>query len=199
MESDIIKSYLKALNKGSVNAYTTLYDMYADKLYSFSLSRLKSRELANDIVQETFIKIWTMHKEITPDGSFQSLIFKIANNKIIDHFRENINTIEFENYIQYIENEDLKDESIENQLYLDDFIKALNLCKSKLSNRQLEVFELSWEKGLTNDEISKVLNVAEHTVRNQLSLALKSIRSEISKYGVLMILIFENLSEYAIL
>jgi RNA polymerase sigma-70 factor (family 1) len=192
MESNIIKSYLKALNKGSVSAFTALYDMYADKLYSFALSRIKSRELASDIVQETFMKIWSMHKTISTEGSFQSFLFKIANNKIIDHFRNCLNSPEFENYISFAENENFGENTTENTIYFDDFVKALNLCKSKLTERQLEIFELSLEKGLNNQEISISLNIAEHTVRNQLSLALKQVRNEISKYGVIVVLIAGN-------
>src|SRR5690554_5362054 len=99
MEIDIIKSYIRELKNDSHKAFNAIYDMYADKLYAFALAHTKSRQMSEDIVQDTFLKLWKIRKTINTEGSLQSLLFKISKNKIIDMFRSQINKVEFELYL----------------------------------------------------------------------------------------------------
>ncbi len=192
MENNILKSYIKELRGGSHKAFNAIYDMYADKLYSFALAHTKSQETAGDIVQETFLRLWTMRESLSVDGSLQSLLFTIANNRLIDLFRKQINKTEMELYIGYKEEADLEENTeAETKLLYDDFVKTLKLCKKLLTGRQLEIYELSREKGKTIEEISEVLNLSEQTVKNQLTTALKKIRGGLLKTNILYLLLFE--------
>lgn len=183
IESDIVKSYIKELQKGSHKAFNAIYDMYADRLYGFAMVHTKSRQLSEDVVQDVFLKLWKNRKNISTEGSLQALLFTISKNKIIDLFRAQINKVEFELYIEYMQeiNGNFEESEIERMLHYDDFVKILKVSKRLLSERQLEVFELSREKGRTIKEIADELNLSEQTVKNQLSTSLKKIRNQISK------------------
>lgn len=191
MEVDILKSYIKELRKGSQKAFNVIYELYADRLYGFVFAHTKSRELSNDLVQDTFLKVWLKRETISEDGSFQSFLFTITYNKLIDVFRSQINKIEFEDYINYCENSALSEEKTDQKLFYDDFVKALCVCKNSLPNRQLEIFELSREKGKTIEEIARGLNISEQTVKNQLTSALKTLRNELTRFSVLYLVFFE--------
>jgi RNA polymerase sigma-70 factor (ECF subfamily) len=191
MEIDILKSYIIELHKGSHKAFNAIYDMYADKLYGFAFVHTKSKELANDIVQDTFLKIWTMRESISMEGSMQSLLYTMSYHKIIDVFRTQINKIEFEDYIEYCEYSEFGDNAVEKKLYFDDFMKALKMCKNLLPNRQLEIFEMNRENGKTIEEIAVGLRISEQTVKNQLTSALKTLKTELSKYNLIFVLLFE--------
>ena len=146
MENDIIKSYIKELQNGSHKAFNVIYDMYADKLYGFLLAHTKSPQISEDIVQETFLKLWINRKSISVEGSIQSLLFTISRHKMIDSFRSQINKVEFELYIDYIDEKSFEDDGIESKLFYDDFLKALKLSKKLLTEGQLEIFERNKEK-----------------------------------------------------
>ena len=193
MENNILKSYIKELQGGSHKAFNAIYDMYADKLYSFALAHTKSQETAGDIVQETFLRLWTMRESLTVDGSLQSLLFTISNHRLIDLFRKQINKTEMELYISYKEEEAGQEENTEaeTKLLYDDFVKTLKLCKKLLTGRQLEIYELSREKGKTIEEISEALNLSEQTIKNQLTTALKKIKDGLLKTNILYLLLFE--------
>lgn len=148
METDILKSYIKELRKGSHKAFNAIYDMYADRLYGFAFAHTKSREMSNDIVQDTFMKLWTLRETLSVEGSLQAMLFTMSHNKMIDTFRAQINKVEFEDYVEFSENADLEDNAIEKKIYYDDFLKALKLCKNLLPTRQLEIFEMSRESGV---------------------------------------------------
>jgi len=191
MEVDILKSYIKELRNGSHKAFNAIYDMYSDKLYGFAFAHTKSREMANDIVQDTFLKLWTMRESISTDGSFQSLLFTISNHKMIDMFRAQINKVEFEDYIEFSENADLEDNAIEKKLFYDDFLKALKMCKNLLPDRQLEIFDMSREDGKTIEEIATILKINQQTVKNQLTSAMKTLRTELAKHSFLYLILLE--------
>jgi RNA polymerase sigma-70 factor (ECF subfamily) len=191
MEVDILKSYIKELRKGSHKAFNAIYDMYADKLYGFVFTHTKSREMANDIVQETFLKLWTMRETLSVEGSLQAMLFTMSHNKMIDMFRAQINKVEFEDYIEFSENADLGDNAIEKKIYFDEFIKALKLCKSQLPHRQMEIFEMSRENGKSIEEIASELKISEQTVKNQLTSATKTLRTELAKYNLVFLILFE--------
>lgn len=192
MENNILKSYIKELRVGSHKAFNAIYDMYADKLYSFALAHTKSQESAGDIVQETFLKLWTMRESLTLEGSIQSLLFTIAHHRLIDLFRKQINKTEMELYIGYKEEAGHDEEiEVETKLLYDDFVKTLKLCKKLLTGRQLEIYELSREKGKSIEEISEALSLSEQTVKNQLTTALKKIKSGLLKTNMLYLILFE--------
>lgn len=192
MENNILKSYIKELRGGSHKAFNAIYDMYADKLYSFALAHTKSQETAGDIVQETFLRLWTVRESLSVDGSLQSFLFTIANHRLIDLFRKQINKTEMELYIGYREEAGQEENTeAETKLLYDDFVKTLKLCKKLLTGRQLEIYELSREKGKTIEEISEALNLSEQTVKNQLTTALKKIKGGLLKTNILYLLLFE--------
>ena len=178
---DIIQVYIKALQKGSQEAFNAIYDMYVDKLYGFVFAHTKSQQISKDIVQDTFLKLWVNRKSISTEGSLQSLLFTISKNKMIDVFRAQINTVEFDMFVELKDENQLYDNEIEEKINYDDFINILKLCKKFLSERELEIFELSKEKGFSIEEIANHLSISEQTVKNQLANSWKKIRSQFQK------------------
>lgn len=190
MDHNIVKSYIKELRKGSHQAFNAIYVMYASKLYGFVFMHTKSRELSNDIVQDTFLQLWSMREQLSMEGSLQSLLLKISYYKIVNVFRSQINKIEFEDYIDFADSLQSEDTSVEKNLYYDEFLKALKLSKTLLPHRQLEIFEMSRENGLSIEEIAKTLKINEQTVKNQLTSATKTLKKELAKYHIMVLVIF---------
>ena len=124
-ETEIHSNTIEKLKRGSYEAFDTLYDMYADSLYGFALLHTKSSVQAEDIVQETFLKLWNMRASLSVEGSFKSMLFTIAKNHVIDVFRQQINRPDFEDYIRFCEDEHLLDNTSVEKIYYDDFIDKL--------------------------------------------------------------------------
>lgn len=184
IHSDIIKK----LREGSYEAFDTLYNVYADSLYGFVLLHTKSVVQAEDIVQETFLKLWHMRSSLSVEGSFKSMLFTIAKNHVIDVFRQQINRADFEDYIAFCEDENLSDNTSVDKIYYNDFLEKLAIAKQKLTPAQRNIFELSREEGLTNAEIAHKAGLSEQTIKNHLSAALKVLRAELLKYNFLFAL-----------
>ena len=148
----------------------------------------KSSVQAEDIVQDTFLKLWNMRASLSVEGSFKSMLFTIAKNHVIDVFRQQINRPDFEDYIRFCEDEHLLDNTSVEKIYYDDFIDKLAIAKQKLTPAQRNIFEMSREEGMSNAEIAALSDISEQTVKNHLSAALKILREELRKYNYLFAL-----------
>lgn len=187
-EISIHRETIKLLREGSYEAFDILYNVYADSLYGFALLHTKSVVQAEDIVQETFLKLWNMRYSLSEEGSFKSMLFTIAKNHVIDVFRQQINRADFEDYISFCEDENLSDTTSIDKIYYDDFVEKLAISKQKLTPAQRNIFEWSREEGLSNAEIACKAGLSEQTVKNHLSSALKVLRAELLKYNFLFAL-----------
>ena len=187
-EKSLHSETINKLREGSHEAFDTLYNVYADSLYGFALLHTKSVVQAEDIVQETFLKLWNMRASLSVEGSFKSMLFTIAKNHVIDIFRQQINRPNFEDYIAFCEDENLLDNTSVEKIYYDDFLEKLAIAKQKLTPAQRNIFELSREEGMSNAEIAAASDLSEQTVKNHLSAALKILRTELRKYNFIFAL-----------
>lgn len=161
-------------------------DSFSDRLYSFVLKQLKNRSLAQDIVQDTFLRLWDNRNQLNSFGNLQAFIFTIAKHQVIDYFRKQVNELQFEDFMEYCENQE-SDVSPEDLLLYDEFLQQLKKSKNILSQREREIYELSREKHIPVKQIAEQLELSEQTVKNYLTSALKILRSEIMKYNILFI------------
>ena len=143
------EKHLERLRYGSYNDFKIIYNKYAGSLYGFVFGLTRSHGLSKDIVQETFIKVWTYRENIDPAKSFKSWLFKISHHLIIDEFRKRLKDPVFESYLDYSDNLQISSSpSVEQKIDFDLFIDRLNKAKEKLTDRQKEIFELSKEMGM---------------------------------------------------
>lgn len=176
--------------QGSYKDFKILYDYYAPMLYGFSLKMTKSTELSKDIVQTTFIKIWAGREDIRVECSFKSFLFTMAKNQILNHFRDEMNNPVFDDYMLFTENERLSHNCVEEYIYFEEVKDSLSNAKQNLTNRQRQIFEQSRELGMRNAEIAQKFNITEQTVKNQLSGALKTLRTIMVNPKIWWIILF---------
>lgn len=168
------------LKEGSYKAFSELYMHYSNKLYSFIFAQTKNKILSEDIVQETFLKLWSIREQLDYYGNVNALIFTIARNLIIDAFRKQLEQIDFEDYHQVCESLS-PFPTPEEQVNYHEFADRLLQTKKLLSKRACQIFEMSREKEMSTQEIADSLNLSLQTVRNYLTSTLKIIRKELNK------------------
>lgn len=164
---------------GSKEAFTQLYSLYSSQVYGFALRLTKSTVEAEDILQETFIRIWDNRIRISPYVSFKSYLFKITYHLVIDHFRKQINSVDFEKFIESEYYQQVSENNTEEQITLDEYRKLIAQSVAKLTPRQQKIFRLSREEELSAREIGERLGISEKTVNNQLSLILATLKTDL--------------------
>lgn len=178
---------IKALKNGNTDAYTFLVEQYNQKLcvYAFSLSH--DHNLAEDIVQNVFIRVWQQRAKLKSDFAVQSFLYKLVYNEFIDQYRKMKSTMAIEK--KYID-------ALDVVLEEDDKTgveKLIALVKKEIENlppKCKQTFLLSKQEGLTNIEIAEYLNVSIKTVEAQITKAFSIIRKKVGNKtnGVLFLL-----------
>lgn len=184
------QQYIHELNGGSYRAFDALYTLYARRLYAFALKMTKSQSDAREIVQDTFVRLWQNRENVLPEESFQAYLFTIARNAIFNKMRNLINSPVFVDYIDYMNEAAVSEDTTTCILEFEEFRLKLEAAKKSLSDTQLKVFELSKEWALSHAEIASQLNLSEQTVKNQLSIALKTLRKKLSDSSGMFTLFF---------
>lgn len=177
-----------ALKEGNLKAFNQIFDRYAKRLYRFSMGYLKSAENAEEIVQEVFLKIWNNREELIVQKSFDSYLFTIAKNGILNTIRKSKSEKAYLNYAKLYPG---KDVLLDQELDFKELEKAYQEAIAQLSPRRKEIFLLSREQSLSNAEIAKKMNISVKTVENQMTSALAEIRKNLRSLGFSGIIFFE--------
>lgn len=181
-----IQVLIKQLNKGSEQAFDCLYKHFSPRVFSFALSLSKDRAEAEETVQEVFLKIWDKRYELSPSGSFESYLFTMSRNRILNNIRKMDYHRIFLEYKQY--NSELNpapDQELDCKELEDVYKKAIE----KLSPRKKEIFVLNQTHDLSYPEIAQKLGISIKAVRNQMDAASTEIKHFVSRLGITGMLI----------
>jgi RNA polymerase sigma-70 factor (ECF subfamily) len=167
----------------NINDLEHLFNTYYRKLCLYALSIVDSFPIAEDIVQETFIKFWNNKSKVNYKGSMKAYIYTAVKNNSIQYLKDNCR-YKYEildDYVDSFENIEFSEDDIEEkkrQLYAE---------ISKLPERCREVFELVVFGNMTYKEAAEDLGIAPSSVKTQLSIAMKRLRES---FNVLHIYLF---------
>lgn len=179
-----------SLKNGSYKAFERIYQLYAKRLFAYSMQFTKSQEESEEIVQDVFMRLWTNRTKIRQENTLRSLLFIMTKHYLINAFRTKINQPEFEEYVHY-RNELSVDETSQHLEY-EEFIAKFHAILKTLPETQQKVITLSKIEQLTNKEIAEKLSLSEQTVKNQLSLGLKFLKEKLENIGISLMLLFIN-------
>ncbi len=199
MGYNIEQDYLlqNEVSKGDQQAFTVLFDRYHNRLFHFILNLVKSREVAEELVMDVFLKLWLSRDMIGSIENFDGFLFKIAYNKSIDFFRaaskdKTITEIIWERI--EIPAQSYADAPLLMQEYENKLREAIDM----LPPQRRKVFDMSRDEGLSHSKIADTLGISKNTVANTIVEAKQFIKSYLEKhYGLagLVVLIAYLLTE----
>jgi RNA polymerase sigma-70 factor (ECF subfamily) len=184
-ESEIL--LIKALKSGNSKAFEMLFEHHHKKLYSFLFHLLNSKEDAEEIVQETFIKIWEKREDFIEGYPFESFLFKIAKNAFLNLNRKKVNRRVFEEHLNLLQ--EISSEKSDDYIIFKETSDIIDIIISGLSPKRKEIFLLRRIEGLSRQEIAERLGISVVTVDGQLLKANKYLKEELKKYSLLMIVL----------
>jgi len=172
MKINIAANTLVDLQKGESKAFETVYKAYFDKVKRFITSITRSPDDAEDMAQDIFLKLWTERETLNMEMSFNSFLFTVARNAAFNFLKHKL--VE-ESYINEYCRE-IDTDTPEEHAFAGDIELLVEMALERMPAKRSEVYRLSRQTGLENDEIALQLGISRHTVENNLSLALKEIR-----------------------
>lgn len=165
------------LKNGDKQAFNLLFNLYNQKIFFFAKGYLKSEKEAEEIVQETFLKIWERRNHLDPELSINAYLFKIAFNFIQKQFIKNAKEQEFKHDFA---NELVNfDEQTSNMLNYHFLLDHINLLIDELPPRQKEIIILRKLDNYSIKEISEQLSISVKTIEAHLTAALKFLKERL--------------------
>lgn len=176
MKSNVDTTTLETLRHGDHAAFETVFTAYYSKVKSFIYSYIKSEADAEELAEELFVNLWINHRSINTSKSFDSYLHTIARNAAINFLKHKYVEDAYQNDAQSQEYASTSEEELiakELGILIDDTVE-------RMPQQRKEIYKLSRNTGLSNEEIAMRLNTTKRNVESQLSLALKEIRKAIS-------------------
>jgi len=161
------------IRQGNKSAFDTLFQKHYTRLCRFAFSFTKSGEIAEEAVQNTFVKIWCQRDSLEITSSVISYLYTAVRNHALNELKKiNIRKGYEAGFAHYIEKETDNDQKL-NKTGFKNFVKK---AVEQLPVKCREIFMLSKNDGLTYEEISEYLEISKKTVENQMGIAFKKLR-----------------------
>ncbi|SFW69514.1 RNA polymerase sigma factor [Chitinophaga sancti] len=172
---------LQQLRKGNESAFRQLYDRHSRQVAAFIYQLTHSAVDAEDILQDTFLKLWTSRDQLPAIENIGNYIFIIARNKTVDHLRKVARQQQlvdqvWANISEVADALDLQLDARESQ-------QLISNALSQLSTQKQTIFRLSRVEGLSHEDIAAQMGLSKSRVKNLQVETLKHIRVFLSRYG----------------
>ena len=188
-DKELVESY----KNGNVASFELLVERHQNKVFSYILMLVKDRQLADDIFQDTFLKIIRTIKAgaYKEEGKFIQFAMRIAHNLVIDHFRKS-NRLPMadsvNNEYSIIDNLKYTDRSVEDEMIEEQVYGDLRKMIDLLPDEQKEVLNMRMYADMSFKEIADATNVSINTALGRMRYALINLRKMAKDYNLTLAL-----------
>ena len=159
--------------------FSHIYDKYIDKIYRFIFIKVSSREIAEDLTSETFLRGWQVFKEREDIENPPAFLYQIARNLITDHYREKGKAkVVSAEYVPILDPRG----GLEEKARLNSDLERVKLALANLKEEYQDLIIYRYFDELSVPEIAKILEKPQGTVRVGLHRALKALKNELGDW-----------------
>lgn len=178
----------KCFKEGDVSAFEKIYALYSRQVLNFAFSFSICMEDAEEVVQDTFVRLWDKRSCIDEHRSVEAFMFTIAKNLVIDKIRKiAVDQQQIRRY--WVQREPLIEESIDDKVNGEELNSIIADIILTLPPKRRRIFELNRFHHLTYRQIAELLKVSPGTVEKQMNAALKTIKAKLVSYDIVVSLI----------
>ncbi|SEO11317.1 RNA polymerase sigma-70 factor, ECF subfamily [bacterium A37T11] len=165
---------IKLLINDNQTAFKRIYIQYSEKVYSLAFHFLKDVSDSEDMVQETFLKLWINRKNMDTEGNLWVYIYVICKSLCLNKLREMSRSKEMMH--ELTSRIELYNLYIESHIHAKEIAHLSQKVIEGLPAQQKLVFKLSREEGLTHQQIAQQLHISVNTVKNHMVQALRTLK-----------------------
>ncbi|OQP67966.1 RNA polymerase sigma factor [Niastella populi] len=154
--------------------FADLFKKHEYRLHTLVLKLTRSDQYARDIIQEVFLKLWENRFQLQSIHNIEAWLYRLTENKVIDFLRKAAADSRLKEAIWKNQPEQLNE--TEEKVSAREYNQIIHKAVDQLPPQRKLIYFLNREKGLNYQEIADHLAISKHTVKNQLSTALQSIR-----------------------
>ena len=186
-DQELLNSYLS----GDESAISTLMERHKKRVTDYINLMAKDRDIADDIFQETMVKMLRFLREgrYTESGRFLSWVMRIAHNQVIDHFRQ----IKQQNQVtesdagyDILNTRKFSDDTVEDRIVVSQIQDDIRKLVNYLPEEQREVVLMRYFNGLSFKEIAEMTNVSINTALGRMRYALINLRKLVEEHQLIL-------------
>ena len=179
MTENELQIIVENVKSGDREAFNKLFRQFYTPLLRFSFRFVVDEDVAAEVVQDFFVKLWCNHEKLNISTSFNSYMMQSVRNMSLTYINKERSHAEANFSLYSGEGEDYDaSEKLQGQNLEDTYRKIV----AEMPDKRREVFMLSRFEGLKYAEIAKVLNVSQKTVETHMSAAIKQLREGLKEY-----------------
>jgi RNA polymerase sigma-70 factor, ECF subfamily len=191
MNSDEEKIILKELSNGDAKSLKILFDTFYPSLCNYAFQFLNDYDMAEEVVQNLFVKIWEKRSTLDIETSVKNYLFRSVRNQCINLIQhEKVKQL----HAQKIKEALFTEEASESYYMEAEMAARIESAIETLPEKRREIFRLSREEGLKYREIAEKLEISVKTVETQMGLALKTLRDKF-RNSLLLFIFFRKISK----
>ena len=174
------KELLAQIASGNEGSFKVLFNRYNERLFNYISTIIKSKQVAEEIVMDIFLKIWLGKEAIIKIENFDSFLFRVAHNKSIDFLRSVASDPKFKDLL-WDEIQFSGYEKADASLLSKEFECKLHEAISLLSVQRKKAYQLSRDMDMDHEQIAQHMKLSKNTVNNHIVEAQRFIRSYLAK------------------
>lgn len=168
------------LKRGNLEAFRSVYNMFATRIFHFCNKLLPQKKDAEDIVQKTFMALWEQRAQLDENKDILKYLYAIARNNVYQYLRKYF--AEQEILVDSNEKYEISQNSTDEYMDFTESNFVISRIIEKLPPKRKEIFKLNRINGLTYREIADKLNISENTVDTQMRKSLKFLKEQYKLY-----------------
>ncbi|MBD5234539.1 MAG: RNA polymerase sigma-70 factor [Bacteroidales bacterium] len=188
LNSDIERELIRGIMHGSVKAYEQMFMRHYPTFYSLALGLVKDKWVAEEIVQNVFMKVWLRRATLKEDESLYVYLFVLTKYEVLNYFRYKSTRIV--DHLPEHSVYDMADVSMEDTMREAELHNALEEAVEALPPRRREIFRMSRFEQMSAKEIAVRTGLSVRTVEKHLELALRDLRARLNPFLFFLILFF---------
>lgn len=173
--------WITDIANGDREAFSRFFHFFKNKVYSFSLSFTHSTEVAEEITQDVFIKLWTSRESLLEIENIEAWMSTITKNLCFNYLKKLALDRKTKSVLQH--RQQFVELNVEQYLSYKERVRQVAEAVDQLSPQQRLIFNLNRNKGLKNEEIAHQLNLSPNTVKNHMVTALRKIKSFLESHA----------------
>lgn len=181
LKSIFNQEFTQLLAAGDEKAFTSLFDFFSPKVNAFALKLTRSENLAQEVVQEVFLRIWKFRGRLLQVEQLEGYLIRTARNVAFDMLKSQAT-----HFLELEEWEDDKcfvDHSMEEGIHAKEGQRVLEQALAHLSPKQQEVYQLCRIEGMSYQQVAEQLDISTHTVHFHMKEGLRQLRIALISSG----------------
>ena len=178
-------SLIRLLKQGNQLAFSIIYQTYARQTFSLSFKYLCNKELAEDAVQNLFLKLWSKRAELDEHRPLNRYLFTILKHDLLNTLRDSKSDIfVLDDCIEIIHHIRQQEKTVEDSMMDQEQIQLIRTAIDQLSPQRKKIFSMKLSGKYSNQEIADILNLSVNTIKFQYSQSLKQIKEVVRKCAI---------------